>query len=155
MYFVIIAIVVVIDQIIKYIVRAGVSPTEVIPVLGDFLTIKLHFNTGAAFSLMEGYRIFLTTLPGIMVVLIIGYIIARRKKDHPLLLTSLAIIAGGGLGNLIDRVIMGRVTDFISVGTFPVFNFADMCVVSGCVLVIIYIIFFDGKKEKAKDDSIQ
>lgn len=154
MYFVIIAIVVVIDQIIKYIVRAGVSPTEVIPVLGDFLTIRLHFNTGAAFSLMEGYRAFLTALPGIMVILILGYILARRKKDHPLLLTSLAIIAGGGIGNLIDRIAVGKVTDFISVGSFPIFNVADMCVVSGCVLIIIYLIFFDGKKEKAKDDSI-
>lgn len=153
MYFAIIAIVAVIDQLIKFFVRTGLELSESIPVLGDFLTITLHYNTGAAFSLMEGYRIFLTALPGVMVILIIGYIAARSKKDHPLLLTALSIIAGGGIGNLIDRIVMGRVTDFISVGTFPIFNFADMCVVVGCFLVIIYVIFFDNKKEKT-DDTI-
>lgn len=154
MYFAIILIVVAIDQIIKYFVRTGLNQADIIPVLGDFLTIKLHFNTGAAFSILEGYRIFLLTLPAIMVILIIGYLIARRKKDHPLLLTALAIIAGGGIGNLIDRFFLGKVTDFISVGTFPIFNFADMCVVSGCFLIVIYLIFFDGKNKKAQDGTL-
>lgn len=150
MYFVIIIAIVVLDQILKMIVRTGLDLGESIPVLGDFLTITYHFNTGAAFSIMEGYRILLTIFPAMMIVLIIIYIAKKRKTDSRMLLFSLSLIAGGGIGNLCDRLFMGGVTDFVSMGDFPVFNFADMCVVSGCGLVVIYLLFFDRKKGNEK-----
>lgn len=153
MYFFIIIASVAIDQITKAIIRTVLSLGESIPVLGDFLTITLHYNTGAAFSLMEGYKVFLTVLPAVMIVLIFIYIGKRRRVDSSILLTALSLIAGGGTGNLIDRLVMGKVTDFISVGTFPVFNFADMCVVSGCGLVVVYLLFFDKGKKDVKDGA--
>lgn len=151
MYFAIIVAVAVFDQILKYIVKAGVEPHTSIPVFGDFLTITLHFNTGAAFSMMEGYRVLLSVVPLVFIIAIIVYIFVKRKTDHPLLLTSLSLIAGGGIGNLIDRFMFGKVTDFISVGSFPIFNLADMFVVTGCGLVIVYLIFFDKEKDVKKE----
>ena len=152
MYFAVIIAIAVIDQIIKYMVRTGLSLGDSIPVFGDFLTITLHYNTGAAFSMMEGYRMVLTILPSILIILLMIYIFIKRKNEEKLLLMALSIIVGGGVGNLIDRFVLGQVTDFISVGTFPIFNFADMCVVCGCGLVIIYLLFFENKSKGAKND---
>ena len=155
MYFAVIAVIVAIDQIVKYIVRTGLSLGEIIPVLGDFLTISLHYNTGAAFSMMEGYRMILTILPATLIIVLVVYIFIKRKDENKLLLLALSIIVGGGLGNLIDRILMGQVTDFISVGSFPVFNIADMCVVCGCGLVIIYLLFFDKKTKDTSDGAVK
>jgi len=148
MYFFIIIAVVAIDQILKTIVKAGLDLNESIPVFGDFLTITLHMNTGAAFSIMQGFRAILIIIPAIFILLIIAYITKKRKSGNRLLLFSLSLIAGGGIGNLIDRILFGRVTDFVSVGTFPVFNFADSCVVVGCILVVFYLLFIDRKTGK-------
>ena len=156
MYFVLIIAIVALDQIIKAIVRTGLSLNESIPVFGDFLSITLHFNTGAAFSMMQGYRLLLTVLPSVMVILIIAYIIKNRRNSKRFLLVSLSLIAGGGVGNIIDRFLAGQVTDYISVGNFPVFNLADMCVVLGCIFVAVFILFFDGKKRsKLRDDKTE
>jgi signal peptidase II len=66
--------------------------------------------------------------------------------------TGLAWIVAGGAGNLIDRIMYGHVIDYISVGTFPVWNFADMCIVGGCILLGIYILFLHGR-DKDKDTA--
>ncbi len=151
MYFAIIFAIVAIDQIIKYIARTELIENVRISVLGNFLTIDLHYNTGAAFSFMQGFTMILTIFPAIMIILIIIYITKKRKTESRFLLISLSLIAGGGIGNLIDRAFLGKVTDFVSMGNFPIFNFADMCVVSGCILVGIYLIFIEPKKEKEED----
>jgi signal peptidase II len=154
MYFIVIIAAIAIDQLVKVIIRTGLSLGEHIPVLGDFLTLTLHFNTGAAFSMMEGRRFILILLPALMIILLIAYIIKERKSGSRLQLLSLSLIVGGGMGNLIDRFAFGKVTDFISVGSFPIFNVADMCVVSGCFLVVISLFLPEiGKRKKSNDDT--
>ena len=68
-----------------------------------------------------------------------------RKKKERLAEFGVLLIMSGGVGNLIDRTVLGFVTDMISVGSFPVFNVADMCVTVGCTILILWVIIGDRK----------
>ena len=153
-YFLIIIAVVVIDQLIKLLVVNQMSLYETIPVIEDIFHITYIHNTGAAFSLMEGMRIFLIAFPVIMVIVAIVFMALKRKEGHPLMMTSIALIAGGGIGNLIDRIFYGYVVDFIDFRVFSIFNFADIFVCTGCGLLILYVLVFDGK-QNGKRDNLQ
>ncbi|MCB6992521.1 signal peptidase II [bacterium 210820-DFI.6.37] len=145
-YYLIIAAVIVLDQAVKKIVTLSLSLNESIPVISQIFHITYIRNTGAAFSLMAGFRLLLILIP-VLVILAAGiFIFRKRKTAHPLLLTSLAFISGGGLGNVIDRALFGYVVDYLDFRVFPVFNIADIFVCLGCGLMIVYILFFDGKQ---------
>ncbi len=145
-YFLIIIAVVILDQIIKKAVVGSMALYESIPVLQDIFHITYIHNTGAAFSIMEGLRAVLILLPLVMIVAAIVFMIAKRRTAHPLLMTSVALIAGGGVGNLIDRIFLGYVVDYLDFRVFPIFNLADIAVCAGCGLLILYVLFIDGKQ---------
>lgn len=151
-YFLIIFAVVVLDQVIKKAVVATMALHQSIPVIQDIFHITYIHNTGAAFSMMEGMRSFLILLPLVLVLAAVIFIFLKRKTVHPLLLASIAMIAGGGLGNMIDRIAYGYVVDFLDFRVFPIFNAADIFVCVGCGLLILYVLFFDGKKDGKRDD---
>lgn len=151
-YFLIILAVVVLDQAIKKAVVAAMALHQSIPVIQDIFHITYIHNTGAAFSMMEGMRSFLILLPLVLVLAAVIFIFLKRKTAHPLLLTSFAMIAGGGLGNMIDRIAYGYVVDFLDFRVFPIFNAADIFVCVGCGLLILYVLVFDGKKDGKRDD---
>ena len=119
---------------------------ESLPVVQDIFHITYIHNTGAAFSIMEGKISVLIFLPMLMIVAAIVFMIVMRKKGHPLMMTSVALIAGGGLGNLIDRIALGYVVDYLDFRVFPIFNLADIAVCVGCGLLILYVLFIDGKQ---------
>lgn len=119
---------------------------ESLPVISQVFHITYIRNTGAAFSLMSDFRLLLILIPALVILAAGIYIFRKRKSAHPLLLTALAFISGGGLGNVIDRVLFGYVVDYLDFRVFPVFNIADIFVCLGCGLMIIYILFFDGKQ---------
>lgn len=79
----------------------------------------------------------------------------ESKKQQPFLIWSVALIISGGIGNLIDRIFLGYVVDFIDLRiiNFAVFNFADCCVVIGVIMVFIYVLFLSGRKEKTKEQE--
>lgn len=123
---------VVLDQASKWFV---VHHVENQPVLGDVVRLTLTENAGAAFGLFPGAR---TSFIAISLVAAIGLVYANhvmRRADRRRILLSL--ILGGNLGNLVDRIRFGRVTDFIDIGIgntrWPVFNVADIAVVIGAV----------------------
>ena len=93
----------------------------------------------------------------VMVVFLALLVIAIRKKwlTKKFELLCLAAIAGGGIGNMIDRLRFGRVTDMIKLDfvEFPVFNVADCFITTGCVLLLIYILFFDRQKKKTDNEA--
>ena len=159
MYYMIIAAILVLDQIVKKIVTAFMALHESIPVISQTFHITYIQNRGAAFSLMEGSRVFLILLPACLILAAMVYMIKHRKTAHRLLLTALTFIIGGGLGNMIDRAYFGYVVDYLDFRVFPVFNIADIFVCLGCGLLVIYIIFIDGKasvkKQHGKRDSLQ
>lgn len=151
-YFLIVVGVVALDQLVKRIIVANLSLAQSIPVIQDIFHITYIRNTGAAFSLMDGMQWFLVLFPVLLVVAAVAFLLIKRKSAHPLLLASVAMIAGGGIGNLIDRVAYGYVVDFFDFRIFPIFNVADIFVCVGCGLMILYVLFFDGKNDGKRDN---
>jgi signal peptidase II len=119
------------------------SPGETKPLLGDFVDLTYVRNNGAAFSILQDHRILLIALPALLIAVGLVYVTRHRKDRSNFMLTSLSLVIAGGLGNLIDRVMTGYVIDFIDFRFWPVFNFADICVTVGCVLLCIYVVFLD------------
>ena len=144
---VIICVVAALDQLSKAWARealAGGSMTFIPGVL-DF---RLTFNTGAAFSIGQGKGLLFALVAAAVVVFV--FILVWREPNLPLpLVCSLACVAGGGLGNMIDRVVAGKVTDFIATTfiNFPVFNVADSFVTVGVILTIVFLFAFGDKAE--------
>ncbi|MDR0874642.1 MAG: signal peptidase II [Clostridiales Family XIII bacterium] len=140
------------DRFFKNLVVNHLALGEAWPSGGGFARILYTQNTGVSFSLLAGHPEILIALQSILfVVVAIAFVLTYRRLRHPLLQTALCWIACGGLGNLIDRIRFGYVIDFISVGTFPIWNFADMCIVGGCILLGIYILFVHGNSAKEKE----
>lgn len=117
----------------------------------EILSFALHRNTGAAFSSFSGKTAALAAVTALAMAGLIVYFHRIRKK-HPLMTASFSMVVGGGIGNLIDRVAKGYVTDFIKLFPFNfIFNFADICVVIGGILLVIYYLFIDDKFHAAPD----
>ncbi len=124
-------VVVVLDQASKWI---AIHIADGGPLLGDFLRLTLTYNTGAAFGLFPGARLPFVIISGVAALgLVYAHHVlssADRARRIPL-----ALVLGGTLGNLIDRVRVGRVTDFIDMGLgdlrWPTYNVADIAVVAG------------------------
>lgn len=130
----------IIDQITKILVVNSLVPGENIEIIKNIFGIIYTNNTGAAFSILLGKRIFLI----VVAVLIIGvllYYIKRNKIEKKIDIIALSFIIGGSLGNLIDRIIRGYVIDFISIKignyNFPIFNVADALIVVGVILLLL------------------
>lgn len=116
------------------------SVGESVNVLGGFLKITFVQNTGAAFNMMSGQRIFLVIIPVAAIAAGVVYML-KNKNEHPLMHYALTMIIAGGIGNIIDRIAFGWVTDMFDLTIFPpVFNVADIAVVVGCVLLIFYVL---------------
>ena len=128
---------------------------EEIPVIKDVLYFTYVENRGAAFGILQNHRWIFITVTILAMIAIIVYI-AWKEPKNKMLLVSLALILGGGIGNLIDRISLSYVIDFIDVRLihFHVFNIADICVVCGCILLCIYILFFDGKNGETEDGNL-
>lgn len=152
-YYAVIAAVVILDQIVKKAVAASMALGESLPVIHDVFHITYIHNMGAAFSLMEGFRVVLILVPLVVIAAAAIYIFKKRKKAHSMLLLSLAFIAGGGLGNVIDRAAFGYVVDYFDFRVFPIFNIADIFVCVGCGLLVVYMLFVDGKVSKKQGDG--
>lgn len=118
-----------------------------IPVLGDFFKLTYIENTGAAFSMMSGHRVFLVVVPLIAIGAGLFYL-HKHRGEHWSLYTAWAMIIGGGIGNLIDRTVFGSVTDMFDFSIFPpIFNVADIGVTVGCVLFVLYVLAGDKLKK--------
>lgn len=134
------------DQLIKYLVTANIALTDTIEIIPDILNLVYVKNTGAAFSILSGKTYILSIVSLCVCVFLVWYLI-KKKPESKLFLISLAMILGGAVGNLIDRVFRKFVVDYIEVCfvNFPVFNLADIAITVGAALLMIYVIFFDGK----------
>lgn len=140
---------IVFDQIIKYLIVNNFNIGEEKILIDNFLKFIYIRNTGAAFGILSGNIIFLIGIS----LLLIFYIIKEMKKNinNNLSLLSFSLIIGGAVGNLIDRIFRGYVVDFISFTLFQremsIFNIADMYITIG-VILLIYIVLKEGKYER-------
>ena len=131
-------IIIIIDRILK-IVFSNIGSINVI---GNFFKITLLHNYGAAWSILNGYRLFLIVIT-ILELFIIYIIFIKNKKLNTKESIVLGTLTGGILGNLIDRLIYGYVIDYLDFNifgyNFPVFNFADTAIVISIIMIIFLI----------------
>ena len=145
------------DQAVKFLVVNTMSLGESEPLLPPLLQLTRVHNYGAAWSSFSGARLLLIVLTAAGMGLLIWLLV--RVVRHPLGQWALACVIGGGVGNLIDRVRLGYVVDMLDTMfmDFPVFNVADVFVVCGTVLAMIYYLAFyskyDEKKQETKRDG--
>lgn len=151
MYFIIIAAVVALDQLTKYLIRANMELDSSIPVVDGIFHITYIHNSGAAFSMFQGKTEFLIAIQVAVIAAVLVYLIKRRRKDHWCMLLALSFIMAGGLGNLVDRAVNGYVVDFLDFRFWPVFNAADISVCTGCGLLVLYMLFIEPKRNEKPD----
>ena len=137
--FLIAAMVIVLDQITKALVRQNLALGEAwapIPAIGDFFRFLYWQNRGAAFGTLQNAGPILTVVRIAIAIFIVFFYQKAETKDR-LMRVSLSLMLGGAIGNLIDQFMLGFVTDFIAVGKFPIFNVADSCVTIGVGLMLL------------------
>ena len=130
------------DQAIKMLVIQNVQPVgkiTVIPGLFDLFYLK---NFGAAFGIFQNQKLFFIITVSILTLIVIFSLFFYTRHEFFSYTASILII-GGGIGNLIDRIRLGYVVDYLSFSFFPpIFNFADCCVVVGTILLAVHLLFF-------------
>lgn len=153
----IVGVLVTLDQWTKWLVRANIPLggswlPESLDWLSPYARIVHWYNTGAAFGMFQGGSMVFTVLAFIVIGAIIYYFPQVEKSDWTLRIAMSMQLAGAS-GNLIDRLTQaGRVTDFVSVGNFPVFNVADSSITVGTIILLIGI-FLQEMKEKKTAES--
>ena len=150
LYFVLAAAVVVVDQVVKYLVRTSI-PLHVSLSFLPGLDLTYLQNTGAAFSLFNQHTWVLALLSGVVSVLL-AVALAKKVLPKPIGMLSLALLLGGAVGNFIDRLLFGFVTDMsATLKTGKFINVADIGVVVGGVLLCIHVIFTYSKEPKPEE----
>ena len=132
--------IVVLDQVVKFLVTHEMFPGMSIPVIQDVFHITFVLNPGAAFGILAHQRAFFIVM-GIVIVILGGLFSPYIRRQCRIFRCGTALLLGGALGNLIDRVRFGHVIDFFDFRIWPVFNIADIAIVVG-VAAIIYAILF-------------
>ncbi len=144
------------DQLTKAIVRDNLLIGDIWSPWGwltPYARIVHWYNTGVAFGLFQDQGLIFTVLAIFVVGAIIYYFPRVDRRDWPLRL-AMGMQLGGAIGNLIDRLLVGHVTDFISIGNFPVFNIADASISVG-VGVLLLGVWFQERREKREKSAIK
>lgn len=137
-----IGIVVACDQLSKLAASAYLSPLGSLPLLGDYFKLTLAKNPGGAFGIFAGHG---AVLAGLTVGVVATIFFLLWRRDLPLwVVLGLAAVAGGALGNLIDRIRLGYVIDFLDLGLsetlrWPTFNLADVAIVGGTAMLLWHL----------------
>ena len=147
---------VLIDQIIKIIVMGTMSIHTSIPVIDNFFSLTYVENDGAAWSIFSGNRVFLVIISIIALFLVYFYIF-KNQNIKKFEFVNYSILIGGIFGNLLDRIKFGKVIDYLDFKVFgynfPVFNFADICIVVSVILLLIYCIKDRSESKNAEDSN--
>ena len=151
------AIIIILDQWTKTLVRSNLAFGEMWspwPWLTPYARIVHWYNTGVAFGMFQDHGLLFTIVNSIIALFILAFY-PRLSEGDIFLKIALSMQFGGAIGNLIDRIMIGHVTDFISVGNFAVFNVADASVTVGVGVMIIGLWIQDKreKEKKAVNDS--
>jgi signal peptidase II len=148
------AAVVVLDQLSKFLVRSNLELHTSTPLLGNLLRLTYVENSGIVFGISVGTALPLFTGLNLLATGIICYYLYLERSGHPATQAALALVLGGAIGNLVDRLVYGRVVDFIDLGLgshrWYVFNVADSAVSVGVVLYLIISIFVAPPSENIK-----
>ena len=147
-------VVIALDQLTKRAVQQNLALGEALLVFPpwEFVRIVHWVNTGAAFGMFQGGN---AVLIGLTVAITLAILIYYQTlpEDHLFQRICLALMVGGSIGNLIDRLTLGYVVDFVAVGRFPVFNLADSCVTVSVILLLISTIIEERKAQSTEKPS--
>lgn len=135
--------IIILDQIIKFVVIQNMELYSSIIIIKNFFNITYVQNIGAAFSILSGNVVFLSLIS--LIVLVAIYIYLSKKKSFNKIQTiTYSMLIGGIVGNMIDRIFRGFVIDYLDFSilkyNFPVFNFADICIVVSAIILLIFSI---------------
>ena len=150
------------DQLSKWLVVALLQGKESVYVIPGVLRFTYVENDGAAFGMLDDHRWVFLVLSTVMIIALIFYIV-KYKPQSKWVMTSLILIVGGGIGNMIDRILLGYVIDFIDFCAFPnlwrwVFNIADSAVCVGTFMLSVWLIIDtvkEYKREKAEKEKAE
>lgn len=144
-------IVIYLDQVVKIIVRSQLGLGESWTPWPDLFIEIVHWrNTGMVFGIFEGYGVFIAVL-GLVVTILVLVFFPRIAKGSRLGRVGLGLMLGGTVGNLVDRVTVGYVTDILYISGLPVFNFADLFLYLGVILVSVSILMDEKNKNMEID----
>ena len=132
----VVVLVLLVDQGTKALVRSSIAPGEQRDVLGPLSFVDVH-NRGVAFGFLGGGGALVLVVTFAALALLLAYF--ARHAERPLLWLPTGLVLGGALGNLVDRIHQGYVTDFIHFPHWPAFNVADMCITSGVVALVLVL----------------
>ncbi len=144
---------VVLDQWTKYLAVVHLQPVDTLPLWQDIFHLTYLENRGAAFGMLANHRWVFMILSTLSILLLLVWLL-REKPTSPWVRTAMALIIGGGIGNMIDRVRLGYVVDFIDVRAidFYIFNGADSFVCVGCGMIVVWVLYMElVKKQPAMD----
>ncbi len=146
-----IIILIALDQLTKFLIVKSLEVGESIKVISNFLYITSHRNQGAAWGILQG-KMWLFYIVTIVVLVILFMFFKNEGYGRPDVQLGLSLLIAGSIGNFIDRLFRGEVVDFVDTYifsyNFPIFNVADAALTIG-VIVLIIVILFEGKEEKA------
>ena len=141
---------IIIDQIIKMCIVKNIYNSSFM-IINKILKLTYVENTGGAFGIGSNSTFILIIVNSIIIGLLGNFIVSKKDNISMVMLSGFIFILSGGIGNLIDRVFRGFVVDYIDFNpliSYPVFNFADICVVLGCLIIGINIIVETTKNKK-------
>lgn len=148
------------DQLSKLWVLATLGPLpyqHTITLVGDWLSLVYSRNTGVAFGLFQNMSQ-LFTVTSIMITVAAIYAYVYHLPNHsPSIQVAMGLVVGGALGNIVDRLRLGYVVDFISVGWWPIFNLADSGITVGVTILALYLIFVGDEpppRPAPRDDGL-
>ena len=157
-FFLVAAALVIVDQVTKLLTRLYIPLGDKITLIPHVVGLTYVQNTGAAFSSFSGGT-WLLALISLAISVLLVVALVRKWLRHPFPRWCMAVVLAGAVGNLIDRVFFGFVTDMVDTLfiRFAVYNFADICVVLGGIALAVYVIFFyeklEGKKHSLPENS--
>lgn len=151
-YLLVIALLTLLDQLSKKAIVENIALNEKIVIIKDFFNITYVRNYGAGFSILQNARVFLSLI-SLIAIVVLSYYLYKTKKNQLYDIISYLFIISGALGNLIDRLRLSYVVDFLDFYIFgydyPVFNVADSFITVGCVMIIIKMVYESIKEKRS------
>lgn len=142
------------DQVSKYIVQHNMTELESIPLIKDVFHLTYVLNPGAAFGMLPYKTLFFTVIALIM-LLVIYFFYRRVPVEQIANRVALGLLAGGALGNLIDRLRFGKVVDFLDFRIFFVFNVADTCITLGVGILLLGMVIQEVRERKCGQQCLE
>ena len=150
----VVALLVILDQVIKLWATAVLAPVGAMPLIPGVVELRYYLNDGAAFSILQGKQTFLILFTGAALLVVAWYLLFKRPAKK-LEYIGWLFVLGGGIGNLVDRVMNGEVVDYINLlfMNFAVFNFADILVCTGIGLLLLSLLLEELSARKQRKQA--